>query len=46
MPWLRLVWKLGKLRLMKSHDGQVFVQWGDHHKLRVWKPITRRRRVG
>lgn len=46
MPWLRLVWKLGKLHLLKSHDGQVFVSWNDGHKLRIWKPIRRRRRVG
>ncbi|HWI63886.1 MAG TPA: hypothetical protein VNT75_18785 [Symbiobacteriaceae bacterium] len=48
MPWLRVVWKLWKLRLMRSHDGDLFLQWngGHSHKLPSVKLPRRRRKHG
>lgn len=35
MPWLRVVFKLGKLRLMKSHEGALFLHWNGRQVLHL-----------
>jgi len=53
MPWLRMVWRLGKLRLMRSHEGEYFLQWKGRQLMRLprvrwpklrWRHSTRRNR--
>ncbi|MDF2628674.1 MAG: hypothetical protein K0R39_2505 [Symbiobacteriaceae bacterium] len=49
MPWLRQVWRLGKVRILKSHTDEYYVEWGHGHtfrlpRLRLPNPFAARRR--